>query len=136
MTVPRRIDHRRYALVPVPVYDSRRRYNERLYEANVTSVRAVVGTPVQRCWVESEQVVQVRGGANFPGAIIGALIGGVLGHQVGGSRGRDIATVGGVVVGGVVGANVCRDDGGQVSRDVQRCENIPSQARPDYWDVT
>jgi uncharacterized protein YcfJ len=136
MTVPRRIDHHRYAPVPVPVYDSRRRYNERLYEANVTSVRAVVGTPVQRCWVESEQVVQVRGGANFPGAIIGALIGGVLGHQVGGSRGRDIATVGGVVVGGVVGANVCRDDGGQVNRDVQRCENVPSQARPDYWDVT
>lgn len=131
-----RIDDDRYAPVPVPVYDSRRRRNERLYEANVTSVRAVVGTPEQRCWVESEQVAQERGGANVPGAIIGALIGGVLGHQVGGGRGQDIATVGGVVVGGVVGANVGRDGGGPVSRDVQRCENVPSAARPDYWDVT
>jgi uncharacterized protein YcfJ len=131
-----RIGEDRYAPAPVPVYDSRRRGNERLYEANVTSVHAVVGTPEQRCWVESEQVAQERGGANVPGAIIGALIGGVLGHQVGGGRGQDIATVGGVVVGGVVGANVGRDGGGQVSRDVQRCENVPSAARPDYWDVT
>ena len=131
-----RIHEDRYAPAPVPVYDSRRRGNERLYEANITSVHAVVGTPEQRCWVEREQVAQERGGANVPGAIIGALIGGVLGHQVGGGRGQDIATVGGVVVGGVVGANVGRDGGGQVSRDVQRCENVPSAARPDYWDVT
>ncbi len=33
-------------------YDYRRRENERLYEANVTYVRAVVGPPQQRCWVE------------------------------------------------------------------------------------
>jgi len=132
-----RVDDRRYAPAPVAVYDSRRRGNERLYEANVTSVRAVVGTPEQRCWVESEEVVQERSGANVPGAIIGAVIGGVLGHQVGGGRGQDIATVGGVVAGGVIGANVGRDGGGQVqTRDVQRCENVSSQARPDYWDVT
>jgi len=36
----------------LPAYDNRWRSNERLYEANVTSVRAVVGTPEQRCWVE------------------------------------------------------------------------------------
>jgi hypothetical protein len=58
-----RIDEDRYAPAPVPVYDSRRRGNERLYEANVTSVHAVVGTPEQRCWVQSEQVAQERGGA-------------------------------------------------------------------------
>jgi len=133
-----RIDDDRYAPAPVPVYDSRRRPNERLYEASVTSVRAVVATPEQRCWVEREQVVQDRSGANVPGAIVGALIGGVLGHQVGGGTGKDIATVGGAVVGGVVGANVGRDGGGQQAqtRDVQRCETVPSQARPDYWDVT
>jgi len=132
-----RVDERRYAPEPVPVFDSRRRGNERLYEADVTSVRAVVGTPEQRCWIEKEQVVQEKSGANVPGAIIGAVLGGVLGHQVGGGRGQDIATVGGVVVGGVIGANVGRDGGGQVqTRDVQRCENLPSRAQPDYWDVT
>ena len=131
-----RINENRYAPAPVPVYDSRRRQHERLHEAHVTSVRAVLGTPEQRCWVEREQITQERSGANIPGAIVGAIIGGILGHQVGGGTGKDIATAGGAVAGGAVGANVGR--GGQQTRtqDVQRCENVPSQARPDYWDVT
>ena len=41
---------------PDPVYDNRRRGNERIYEANVISVRAVVGTPEQCCWVDREQL--------------------------------------------------------------------------------
>ena len=39
-----------------PAYDYRRRQNERVYEANVSYVRAVVGPPQQRCWVDREQV--------------------------------------------------------------------------------
>ena len=133
-----RIDDDRYAPAPVAAYDYRRRNNEWLYEANVTSVHAVLGTPEQRCWVESEQIIEERRRANVPGAIIGAVIGGILGHQVGGGRGQDIATVGGAVAGGAVGANVGRNSGEpQVyTQDVQRCESVPSQARPDYWDVT
>jgi uncharacterized protein YcfJ len=128
-------DDNRYAPAPVAVYDNRRRNDERLYEANVTSVRAMVGPPEQRCWVEQEQVPQDRSQINVPGAIIGAVVGGVLGHQVGGGRGNDIATVGGVVAGGAVGANVGRGQQTQ-TQDVQRCENVSSQARPDHWDVT
>ena len=133
-----RVDDRRYAPAPVAVYDNHRRPNERLFEANVTSVRAVVGPPEQRCWVEREQVVVDQGSVNVPGAIVGAVIGGVLGHQVGGGRGKDVATAGGAVAGAAVGANVGRDSvGTQVStRDVQRCASTPSQARPDHWDVT
>jgi uncharacterized protein YcfJ len=127
-----RIEDNRYAPAPVPAYDNRRRNNERLYEANVTSSRAVVATPEKRCWVEQEQV-QNRGGYNVPGAIIGGVIGGVLGHQIGSGRGNDVATVGGVVGGAAVGANVGR---GEQTQDVQRCESVPGQARPDYWDVT
>jgi len=64
-----------------PVYEYRVRPSERLYQANVTSVRAVIGTPGQRCWVERQQVVEPRPDApNVPGAIIGGIIGGVLGH--------------------------------------------------------
>jgi uncharacterized protein YcfJ len=118
-----------------PTYDYRRRAGERLYEAPVTSVRAVVGPPERRCWVERQQVVEDRGGANVPGAIAGAVIGGVLGHQVGGGRGQDIATAGGAVAGAAVGANVGRGGGGVYDRDVQRCENV-SGGRPEYWDVT
>ena len=133
-----RIDDNRYAPAPAAARDYRRRNDERLYEANVTSVRAVVGPPEQRCWVEREQVVQERSNANVPGAIGGAIIGGILGHQVGGGRGQDIATVGGAVAGAAVGANIGRDRSGQQvqTQDVQRCENVQSQARPDHWDVT
>jgi uncharacterized protein YcfJ len=129
------IDDNRYAPAPAAAYDNRRRNDEQLYQANVTSVRAVVGTPEQRCWVEKEQIPQEQGKLNVPGAIIGAVIGGVLGHQVGNGRGNDIATVGGAVAGGAVGANVGRGQQTE-TRDVQRCENVSSQVRPDYWDVT
>ena len=132
------VDDGRYAPAPLVTYDARRRNNERLYEANVTSVRAVVGPAEQRCWVEREQVSQDRGDANVGGAIAGAVIGGILGHQVGGGRGRDLATAGGAVAGGLLGSNVGRDGGGQqfTGRDVKRCETVSSDARPHHWDVT
>src|SRR5262249_671709 len=107
----------------------RERPDERLYQAQVTSVRAVVGPPDQRCWVERERV---QGGANVPGAVIGGIVGGVLGHQIGSGRGRDVATVGGAVAGAAVGANVGRSG---YDQDVQRCENGPNGAQPDYRAV-
>lgn len=133
-----RIDDDRYAPSPVAAPDFHRRNNERLYQANVTSVHAVVGTPQQRCWVEHDQVSQERGGANVPGAVVGAVLGGILGHQIGSGRGNDVATVAGAVGGAAVGANVGRDHGGQsgYGQDVQHCENVPDQARTEYWDVT
>jgi uncharacterized protein YcfJ len=132
-----RIEESRYAPAPVVAYDYRRRTNERLYQANVTSVRAVLGTPEERCWVEREQVSQDRSKANVPGAIAGAIIGGILGHQVGSGRGQDLATAGGAVAGAAIGANVGRDgEKHSYPQDVQRCEQVASQARPDYWDVT
>ena len=119
-------------------YDYRRRQDERLYEANVSSVRAVVGPPQERCWVEREQVDN-RGstGVNIPGAIVGGVIGGILGHQIGGGRGQDIATGIGAVGGAAIGANVGRGSDGQLySQNVRRCEYVPASARLDYWDVT
>ncbi len=114
--------------------DYRRRSNERLFEADVTSVRAVVGTPEQRCWVEPGQVAQTQGNANIPGAIAGALLGGILGHQVGGGSGKDIATVGGLIAGAALGANVGRSE--SATQDVQRCESTPNRAQAQYWDVS
>ena len=95
-----------------PNYAWRRRGNERTFEAPVTSVHAVMGAPTERCWVERQQVND-GGDRNVGGAIAGALIGGVLGHQVGGGTGKDLATVGGAVAGGVIGSNVGRN--GQTS---------------------
>lgn len=129
-----RVEDNRFAPVAEPVYDNRRRNNERLFKADVTSVRAVVGQREQRCWIEREQVGQ-SGNTNVPGAILGAVIGGVLGHQVGGGRGQDIATAGGAVAGAAYGSNFS-SGGGSYSQDVQRCANVTSVGRPTYWDVT
>lgn len=133
-----RVDEGRYAPLPVaPVYDNRRRNDERLYEVNVSSVRAVVGAPEQRCWMEREAVPTARTNPNVGGAIAGALIGGILGHQVGGGTGKDLATIGGAVGGAALGANVGRLTGGPApTQEVQRCATQPSQAQPAYWDVT
>lgn len=133
-----RVEDNRYAPGPLPVYDNRRRDEERVYDANVTSVRAVVGPPEQRCWMEREEVAATRGDANVGGAVLGALVGGVLGHQVGGGVGKDIATVGGLAAGAAIGANVGRDKNGTAAttRDVQKCASQPSTAAPAFWDVS
>jgi uncharacterized protein YcfJ len=120
-----------------PGYEYQQRPRERLYEVPVSSVRAVVGAPEQRCWVERQQVVEDRGdAANVPGAIAGAVIGGVLGHQVGSGRGRDVATAGGAVAGAAIGANVGRGGTQVYSQDVQKCATVQTQARPEYWEIT
>jgi uncharacterized protein YcfJ len=130
-----------YAPMPVVTQDFRRRREERLFEAKVTSARAVVGTPAQRCWMEREQVMQQQpqgqGNLNLPGAAIGAVIGGILGHQVGGGSGKQIATVGGALGGAALGAQYGRNDAVvPISQDVRRCDGNPAQATPSYWDVS
>ncbi len=133
------IDTSRLAPLPVAIYDARRRGGERLYRVPVTSVRAVMGEPDRRCWIEREAVTPPpRQGVNVTGAVVGALIGGILGHQVGGGSGRDIATAGGAVAGGVAGS---RMGGGQQNapaqtRDVERCSTTPASTPPHHWQVT
>ncbi|HVO86966.1 MAG TPA: beta/gamma crystallin-related protein [Casimicrobiaceae bacterium] len=121
-------DQPRYAVSD----EYRARPNERLFDVPVVSVRAVVGPPEQRCWVERQEVQ--GGNVNVPGAIVGGIIGGVLGHQIGSGRGRDVATGLGAVGGAAVGANV-GGGGGGYTQDVQRCASGPS-GQVDYYDVT
>lgn len=131
----RRYDNEADAPMERPNYAYRRRASERVYEAPVTSVRAVMGTPTQRCWVERQPVASGSSSTNVPGAIAGAVIGGILGHQIGGGSGKDAATAGGVVAGAAIGSSV--GGGGSVqpiTRDVQRCEN--TAGTPAYYDVT
>ncbi|MFA9216407.1 MAG: beta/gamma crystallin-related protein [Sphingomonadaceae bacterium] len=128
-------DNEAPAPLPQPTNAYRRRPNERIIEVPVTSARAVVGPPEQRCWVERQQVEEPTRGANVGGVLAGALIGGILGHQVGGGTGRDVATAGGAIAGAAIGNNVANRNGSTTSsRDVQRCENV-SNTTPAYWDV-
>ena len=117
---------------PYPYYPH---YGEHLYQARITSVRAVYGPPEQRCWVERNQVVG-SAGPNIPGAIIGGVLGGVLGHQIGNGRGNDFATAIGAIGGAALGANVGRSDSRAYSQDVRRCAAAPGPQPPAYWDVT
>ena len=132
----RQYDNEVAVQMDTPNYAYRRRSNERVYEAPVTAAHAVMGAATERCWVERQQVSEPqRGDRNVGGAIAGALIGGVLGHQIGGGTGKDVATVGGAVAGGVIGSNVGRDGNTYGTRDVQRCQSTVS-GTPAYWDVT
>jgi uncharacterized protein YcfJ len=130
-------------LAPAPMaspnYEYRRRPRERVYEATVTSVRAVVADREQRCWIEREQMGDYRRDRKSSGgAVVGAIIGGILGHQIGDGSGRTAATVGGAAVGAAIGSRKDRDRndgrGGGYSRDIQRCETA-GRGTPEYWDV-
>lgn len=68
--------------------------------------------PYQECWDESVPVRRNNRNYNsdYPlGTIIGGVAGGVIGHQVGGGRGKDLATVGGAIIGSIVGHNISKN---------------------------
>ncbi|HET7844605.1 MAG TPA: glycine zipper 2TM domain-containing protein [Xanthomonadales bacterium] len=78
-------------------------------------------------------------------AILGALIGGALGNQVGKGDGRKAATIVGAVAGGSIAANNARRRGGYVDRGYveqgveQRCETrteYRSEEQVVGYDVT
>jgi uncharacterized protein YcfJ len=60
------------------------------------------------------------------GTAIGAVAGGVVGNQIGGGRGRTLATVGGAVAGGVVGNQVQRNNqnNNATVRTERRCREV------------
>ena len=116
-----------------PTYEYRQRPNERVFDAPITSVRAVYGPPEQRCWTERQQGDAGRD-VNVPGGIIGGVLGGILGHQIGGGSGKTVATIGGAVGGAALGANVDNFRDPSSGRDVRRCENVAS-GPPQYYDV-
>lgn len=72
---------------------------------------------VDRVWVDR----QASGG----GALLGAIIGGALGHQVGGGSGKKVATGAGIVAGAVIGNEIEKGGGGeeQVFRIVMRLDD-------------
>ncbi|NNU41963.1 glycine zipper 2TM domain-containing protein [Ramlibacter sp. B156] len=131
----RRYDAEPQAAVGQDYAYRRRASSERVQEAPIRDVRAIMGTPSQRCWVERQAVPAANPGANLGGAVVGAIVGGILGHQVGGGSGRDAATAVGAVGGAVVGNRVAGGTGTQyATQDVQKCETV--QGTPQYYEVT
>lgn len=84
-SVRRAREGRRYDLEPQASagndYQYRRRANERTQEVRITQVRAIMGPPNQRCWVDRQAVPAAN--ADVGSAVAGAVIAGILGYQVG-----------------------------------------------------
>ena len=77
--------------------------------------------------VNSVNERQVAGKPNVAGAVIGAIIGGVAGHQFGSGRGNTAATAGGAVVGGAVGSQVGKGEASTVYDMAIRMDNGTTQ---------
>lgn len=68
-------NRRHYDNEPQPMasaqYDYRRRANERVFDAPVTSVHAVMGQATEHCWVERQQVAEPsRGDRNVGESVV------------------------------------------------------------------
>lgn len=74
---------------------------------SATPIKESVKTPRQECrnvTVTHRKPVQDEN--RIAGSVLGAVAGGVIGHQFGGGRGKDIATVAGALGGGYAGNQI------------------------------
>jgi uncharacterized protein YcfJ len=133
-----------------------RGHNERRDIATVVRVDERYGDPGyarQECWNEQTNAYDpgyyrdsngrlYRGDSTANGTLLGAVIGGALGNQVGKGDGRTAATVAGAVIGGAIGNNVDRnhDANPYEYRDqsgvVRRCRTVSDGGRFGGYDVT
>jgi outer membrane lipoprotein SlyB len=81
----------------------------------------VASAPVCRnCGViDSITPIEKKGEGSGAGAVIGGVLGGVLAHQVGGGRGKDLATVAGAVGGAMAGNAIEKNSKTSKSYDVR-----------------
>jgi len=97
---------------PVPTYqvNSQANVQSTTSTPSSNSERTVVATSPAICsncgTIESMTTNVQQGQGSGAGAVIGGVLGGVLGNQVGGGRGRDVATVAGAVGGAVLGNTI------------------------------
>ena len=96
---------------------------------------AQAGPPHQECY---DQPVTVQDNNHTGGTVLGAIVGGALGNQVGKGDGRKAATVAGAVVGGVVGNRVSAANDRTYTDTTTNCRMVsdyPSQRRIAGYDV-
>ena len=94
---------------------------------SVDPVRSTANNPREVCHDETvTQTAPPRDQHQIAGTAIGAIAGGLLGNQVGGGRGRTLATVAGAVGGGYAGNRIeASRQHAQVTSSVQRkCSTV------------
>jgi uncharacterized protein YcfJ len=94
---------------------------------DVQPITQDVRLPRQVCGDETvEKRRTVQDEHRVAGTAIGAVLGGVIGHQVGGGNGRTLATVAGAAAGGYAGNKVQQhlQDGDKVRSSERRCHTV------------
>ena len=78
----------------------------------------------RNCQIVDVPIYGERGQASTSDTVVGAIIGGAIGNQVGSGRGRDAATV----LGAIVGADIANKNSGHRQvvgyRQEERCSNV------------
>lgn len=94
---------------------------------SVDPVRSTVNNPKQVCHDETvTQTAPPKDEHRIAGTAIGAVVGGLVGNQVGGGKGKTLATVAGAVGGGYAGNRIqASRQHAQVTSSVERkCETV------------
>src|SRR5512139_2838661 len=105
----------------------------------VKPVTKTIKTPRQECHdVVVNERAPVKDSNRIAGTAIGAVAGGLIGHQIGGGSGRTLATVAGAAAGGYAGNQVQKNmqEKDTVSRTETRCKTVhESHTRTVGYDV-
>ncbi|WP_197062147.1 MULTISPECIES: glycine zipper 2TM domain-containing protein [unclassified Serratia (in: enterobacteria)] len=105
-----------------------------------TPIKETIKTPRQECHnVTVTHRTPVQDENRIAGSVLGAVAGGVIGHQFGSGRGRDVATVVGALGGGYAGNQVQGrlQDSDTTTSTQQRCKTVYDKSqRMLGYDVT
>jgi uncharacterized protein YcfJ len=129
-----------------PGYSARDYRNERRYRDNARVIESrplyAAGNAREECWnARAGHYEELRGNHDTrvgKGAAIGAIVGGVAGHQVGSGNGNTAATAGGALLGGLLGHQLQKrnDADEQTDLDRSKCRVIADNgAQPLGYDV-
>ncbi len=107
---------------------------------SVTPVKETVTTPKQTCHdVTVTHKKPVRDEHKIAGSLLGAVAGGVIGHQFGGGHGKQLATIAGAAAGGYTGHQVqgALQDGDTYTTTEKRCKTEHDKVEKTIgYDVT
>ncbi|CCJ78991.1 Putative exported protein [Cronobacter muytjensii 530] len=107
---------------------------------SATPIKETVKTPRQECrnvTVTHRRPVQDEN--RLTGSVLGAVAGGVIGHQFGGGRGKDVATVVGALGGGYAGNQIQGhlQESDTYTTTQQRCKTVYDKSEKMLgYDVT
>ncbi|MEN4768044.1 MULTISPECIES: glycine zipper 2TM domain-containing protein [Duffyella] len=125
------------AVAGMNVFDRGPQYAQVL---SATPIKETLKNPRQECRnVTLTHRRAVQDEHRIAGSVLGAVAGGVVGHQFGGGRGRDVATVAGALAGGFAGnqAQGSLQNNDTYTTSEKRCRTVyDKQEKMLGYDVT